>query len=273
MDEAAPPNRIEAVAQEVFAVLGTGRQVESFVARYPGFDVAEAYEVAARVRELRAGRGERAVGRKIGFTNPDVQRAYGVSAPIWNFMFDTTVHNIDALGGEFALAGLAEPLIEPEIALHLAHSPHAGMDDDELLACVDWVAHGCEIVQSIFPGWRVTAADSIAGYSLHGAYLIGEPRLIDNRPAWARALSSFTIELTGPGVMREGHAANVLGGPLKALRHLVETLASSPVAPPLRAGEIVTTGTLTDAMPVAPGQTWSTALEGLALPGLSVRFV
>ena len=271
-DETERGARIEAIAAEAFAVLGTGRQVEPFVARYPGFGLADAYAVAARVHDLRAARGERAVGRKIGFTNPDVQRAYGVSAPIWNYMFDKTVHDV-AAAGELTLEGLPEPLIEPEIALHLAAPPQAGMSDEQILACVDWVAHGVEIVQSIFPGWKVTAADSVAAYGLHGAYIIGERRMIDDRAAWAQALSGFTLELDGPGVKRQGRGTNVLGGPIKALRHLVEVLASSPVSAPLQAGEIVTTGTLTDAMPVKAGEVWSTKLEGVALPELKVRFV
>lgn len=43
-------------------------------------------------------------------------------------------------------------------------------------------------------------------------------------------------------------------------------------APPLAAGEIASTGTLTDAHPLAPGGTWSTAVEGLPLNGLEVSF-
>jgi 2-oxo-3-hexenedioate decarboxylase len=266
--------RIAAIAGEALAILGTGRQVPSFQSRFPGFDVEEAYEVAARVRELRGARGERAIGRKIGFTNPAVQKAFGVSAPIWNSMFDTTVRDIAAMES-FVLSGLPEPLIEPEIAFHLAAAPRADMTEDELLACVDWVAHGCEIVQSIFPNWRLTAADSIAAYGLHGAYLIGEKQPIaDNRRAWKDALSDFTLELSREDeVVRRGHASNVLGGPLKALRFLVEELASSPLHEPLEAGEIVTTGTLTDAMPVAGGETWSTRLDGIPLKAVRVRFV
>jgi 2-keto-4-pentenoate hydratase len=39
------------------------------------------------------------------------------------------------------------------------------------------------------------------------------------------------------------------------------------------AGEVVTTGTLTDAWPVQPGQHWRTALDDGRLPGLSLRCV
>ena len=41
--------RIEAIASELLAVRGTGRQIEPLTARYPGFDLAEAYDVAARI--------------------------------------------------------------------------------------------------------------------------------------------------------------------------------------------------------------------------------
>ena len=68
-----------------------------------------------------------------------------------------------------------------------------------------------------------------------------------------------------------GKARNVLGGPLLALKHLNDLLAVDPFSPALVAGEMVTTGTLTRALSVAPGQTWSTQLQGVDLGGVSVR--
>ena len=73
-------------------------------------------------------------------------------------------------------------------------------------------------------------------------------------------------------VVDRGQASNVLVGPLSALRHLVELLARDAVNPPLAAAEIVRTGTLTRVPPVAPGETWMTALTGLALGDIAVRF-
>ena len=61
--------------------------------------------------------------------------------------------------------------------------------------------------------------------------------------------------------------------PLLALAHLIQALARQPEAPPLSAGEIVTTGVITDAHPVAAGETWTTELRGLPLPGLRLTFV
>jgi 2-oxo-3-hexenedioate decarboxylase len=51
-------------------------------------------------------------------------------------------------------------------------------------------------------------------------------------------------------------------------------LARDQVNPPLAAGEVVTTGTLTPARPVAPGETWSTELMGGSrLNRVRVRFI
>ena len=69
-----------------------------------------------------------------------------------------------------------------------------------------------------------------------------------------------------------GVGANVLGSPLVALGFLVDVLKKQPEAQPLVAGEIVTTGVLTDAHPVAAGESWHTELTGLPLKGLRVSF-
>ena len=68
-------------------------------------------------------------------------------------------------------------------------------------------------------------------------------------------------------VIDRGVGANVLGSPALALAHLARVLADQPQMPPLAAGELVTTGTITDAWPVAPGETWSSDYGTLGLPG------
>jgi 2-keto-4-pentenoate hydratase len=49
-------------------------------------------------------------------------------------------------------------------------------------------------------------------------------------------------------------------------------LAGQPQFEPLGAGEIVTTGTLTAALPIAAGETWRLELDGIALTPLGIRF-
>ena len=231
-----------------------------------------AYRVTAAIKELRRARGATPVGRKIGFTNRTIWAEYGVYAPIWGFVYNRTVQDLAAIEDGFALGHLLEPRIEPEIVFGLARTPEPQMNEAALLACIDWVAHGFEIVQSVFAGWKFSAADTVAAFGLHGALLIG-PRHPVAGANWIETLSSFAIDLRRDGrVMDRGQAANVLGGPLSALKHLVALLARDPDNPPLAAGEIVTTGTLTRALPVAKGETWSTRLDGVALAPIALRF-
>jgi 2-oxo-3-hexenedioate decarboxylase len=264
---------IHAIADEVFASLGAGRQITPFTSRPAGLTLDDAYRVTAPVNGKREARGENRVGRKIGFTNRTIWEEYKVYAPIWGHVYDSTVHDLSDRDS-LPLAGFCEPRIEPEIVLGLASAPAADMDEAALLSCVDWVAHGFEIVHSIFPQWQFGAADTVAANGVHGALLIGQRHPIGSRGAeWQMALSAFAIDLLCDGcLMDRGHSTNVLGGPLSALRHLVGLLACDAINPPLAAGEMVTTGTLTRALPVKSGETWSTLLEGVAIDGIRLRF-
>jgi len=262
----------EAIAADLLGLLGAGRQVAPLTALYPTFGLAEAYDVAVRLRALRERRGERVVGRKIGFTNRAIWEGQGIAAPIWNCMFDSTVRDLD--DEAFPLAGFPEPRIEPEIVLHLARAPEPGMDEAALLGCVDWVAHGFEVVFSPFPGWVFAAPDAAAAFGVHAGLRIGPRHAVGtDRAAWFAALPAFRIAMArdgGPEVL--GSGAQVLGGPLSALRFLVEELARHTASAPLAAGEVVTTGTLTEAMPVRPGETWRTTVAGIPLEGLRLGF-
>ncbi len=266
--------QLDSIAAEAFSLLGSGRQVSPFSTRYRDFGLPDAYRVAAKVRALREGSGEVPRGRKIGFTNRTIWSEYGVYAPIWGYVYDRTVHNLEDIGETFSLAGLSDPRIEPEIVFGLTAGPQPGMDAKMLLSCIGWVAQGFEIVQSVFPNWQFAAADTVAAFGLHGALLIGRRHPLHGPgDAWETALAGFDIDLYRNGELADhGSARNVLDGPLFALRHLVDVLAEDRSNPGLAAGEIVTTGTLTRALPIGPGEAWSTRLAGVALEGARVRF-
>ncbi len=260
------------IAAETLAALDAGRQIAPFVASDAAFDVDTARPVIAALRALRVARGETPVGRKIGFTNRGIWDEYGVYAPIWGHMYDTTVRDVSP-GETIRISHLPEPRIEPEIVLGIGRDLHPGMDLAAIAGAIDWVAHGFEIVQSIYPGWTFAAADCIADGGLHGALLVGpRHRLSDaERATLAADLSALRVTLLRNGATVDGGSgANVLDGPVQALAHLVAVLADDPFNPPLAAGEMVTTGTMTRAFPVRAGETWATAIENYPLPGLSV---
>jgi 2-keto-4-pentenoate hydratase len=144
-------------------------------------------------------------------------------------------------------------------------------DETAILECIDWIAHGFEIVQCRFADWNFQVVDAIAAYAVHGLLVIGQPVAVSEIEDCAAKLRSFTITLAGNGEqLASGDGERVLGSPLLAFAHLAEVLASQSRFPPIQAGEVVTTGTLTDLFPVSAGEIWSTTLEGIDLPGMSV---
>ena len=260
------------IAAEAFDAFNSGgRHVQPFTGRYPGFTLDDAYRVTSIANQLRVARGFEPVGRKIGFTNRTIWHEYNVFAPIWGYVYDRTMHN---LSEPLALAPYSEPKIEPEIMFALSAAPSPGMDDAALLSCIEWISHGIEIVQSIFPGWKFSPADTVAADALHAALLVGTRHAVRGREEeWLRALSAFEIELYCDGkLMDRGKATNVMEGPLSTLRYTMELLAKDPFNRPLAEGEIISTGTLTRALPCSAGETWTTVLKGIALAGVSVRF-
>jgi 2-keto-4-pentenoate hydratase len=237
-------------------------------------DEDDAYAIASEVHARRVARGEKPVGRKIGFTNRSIWPEYGVSAPIWGHMYDSTVHYSQGGEARLDIAHLVQPRIEPEIQLHFARTPPVTHDEAAILECIDWLAQGFEIVQCPFADWRFRAADAIAAFAVHGALVVGTPVAVSGVEDCAAKLRNFTIALSADGVQQAtGGGANVLDSPLLAFAHLAEVLEGQSRFAPVQAGEIVTTGTLTTLMPLTAGETWSTRLDSIELPGLSTTFV
>lgn len=266
-------SKTDSLSTELLEALDHNQLIEVISARDETFDSAAAYDVSAEIVRRRRARGERPVGRKIGFTNRLIWDEYGVSSPMWGHVYNHTVTRLDQPVADLAIGHLSQPRIEPEIVLHFASVPDAATDEVDLLSAIDWIAHGFEIVQTHFLDWKFTLADTIADFGLHGALVVGPPRPVSRTNDVVERLRAFTITLAKDGVVQaHGAGANVLDSPLMAALHLVRVLREQQLFEPIHAGEIVTTGTLTPALSIRAGETWTTNLSGIDLPGLTLRF-
>jgi len=240
------------------------------------FDVAAAYDVLFEIECRRLAQGWMPAGRKIGFTNRTIWPRYGVYEPMWAHIWTHTVHHARDGQATLALDGFVQPRIEPEVVFRLRGPVPITDDAEEILRHVEWIAAGFEIVQSHFPDWKFKAPDCTAAFGLHGALIVGTPVSVNsaNGPALAAALPSFALTLRNGDTMADrGIGGHVLDSPALALVHLARVLAGQPQFKPLAAGEIITTGTITDAWPVARGETWSSDYGALGLQGLRLRFL
>jgi 2-oxo-3-hexenedioate decarboxylase len=266
---------IGAIATRLLDACARATLIAPITATERDFDVAAAYDVLHEIEQRRVAQGWVRVGRKIGFTNRTIWARYGVYQPMWAHIWAQSVHFATAGVATLELKGFAQPRIEPEVVFKLAAAVPATDDPLAVLACVEWMAPGFEIVQSHFPGWKFEAADCTAAFGLHGALVVGPAVALTehNRAEIAAALPTFALTLRRGGeVIDVGVGANVLGSPALALVHLARVLAGQSQFPALAAGEVITTGTLTDAWPVAPGQTWSSDYGTLPVAGMTLTF-
>jgi len=169
------------------------------------------------VRDLRVAAGERPVGRKIGFTNPASWSKFRAEAPMWGYMFASTV-NDQGKASHASLAGVVEPRIEPEIIFGLAAAPTRDMDEQALTGCMAWIAHGFEVVCSIFPGWDCLAADAVAGFGMHSSLWIG-PRsdYVTRADEWA-LVTTGSLTRAPPIAAGEVWTTRMTGIPLEGSR-------------------------------------------------------
>lgn len=262
-----------ASAAGIIAARAERKRLRPFSETFGDFSRADANLVSAELDRMRRATGERPVGRKIGFTNRNIWDEYGVHAPIWGNVYDTTL--IEAAGGDkIAIGHLSQPRIEPEIVLGLDRDIGAGATREEAEQAVAWVAHGYEIVHTVFADWKFAVADTVAEGGLHGLLVIGPRRHLAQaeRAGLAARLAAIKIELACDGApMDRGTGANVLDGPVDALAFAAREIAAEG-STTMKSGELVSTGTVTRAFPIASGQRWSTSISGYDLPGMDVIF-
>jgi 2-keto-4-pentenoate hydratase len=260
---------VQDLARELLAAFETGGAVaEPPSAREASFDIAAAYAVEAEVARLRVAAGHTLAGRKVGYANKAMWRVLKLESLVRAHMYDDTVRFAAENGTlEFSLANCLSPKIEPEVVFKLRRPVGAGLDAAAALDAVEWMAIGFEIIDCPFPGWQFQPADFVAALGLHKGLVIGPPSPIGERPIpdLVNQLAGFKLRILKNGEkVDEGSGRNSLRSPALCLAELGNTTS-------LAAGEIISTGTLTTAQPLTPGETWSVEVEGLPVSNLVLR--
>jgi len=268
-------SRVSTLAREMLDAYTAGRPIAvPPSAREGGCDLATGYLVEAELTRIRRADGRRTVGRKIGLANRAVWRAMKMKTLVWASMYDDTVHDAPRGEATLSLARMRAPRLEPEIVVKLQSPLRPGVDAAGALEAVEWYAFAFEVVDCPFPEWKFQPGDFMASLGLHAALVVGEPRPVprDAIPQLVEALGAFTVKLSRDGqVVQEGGGKNVLDNPALCLVEFASAVAAQPGAEPLQAGELISTGSLTVAPPVAAGERWSVVAQGLDVPALALR--
>ena len=262
-----------AMAAELAGAWSSGRVVTPPSARGP-FDLAAAYAVERELVRTRRERGRTTAGVKVGFANKALWRVLALETLVWAHMYDDTVQYATGNSATLSLAPMIAPKIEPEIVFKMKAPLGAGVTAAaDALAGVEWLALGFEIIDCPYPDWKYQPADFVAAHGLHRALIVGEPRPVaaHDIPALVDELPKFTVRLSKDGqLVAAGSGRNSLRSPALCLAELASAMANRDGTELLSAGDLVSTGTLTESTPIQPGATWTAAVEGIDLPTLTL---
>jgi 2-keto-4-pentenoate hydratase len=213
-------------------------------------------------RLLREGRGE-LVGWKLGVTSRAKQQQVGVDAPIYGFL--ASDHVLE-LGEPLDTAQHINPRCEPEVVFVMGRDL-AGehVTATHVLAATAGVAAGIEVLDSRYTDYRFTMPDVVADNASAGRYVVGAPVPVEGIDL---RLVGVVLEHNGDVVATASGAAS-LGHPAAAVAWLVRSLAASGEG--LLAGDVILSGGLTAAVPVAAGDVVVVTIDRLGSVELACR--
>jgi 2-keto-4-pentenoate hydratase len=261
----APALPVEELARALYQARRDRIPIPPLTEDRPEMTATEAYAIQRRLVELLQadGAGE-IVGYKLGLTSRAMQEQLGIDQPDYGPVLAAGVHPD---GVRVDLDALLQPKVEAEIAIVLG-SPLSGPSCTALdvrRAAAGAVA-AVEIIDSRIRDWRIRLADTIADLASSAAIALSS-RLVPLEAVDPRLIG---VALTRNGeLVATGAGAAALGDPLHAVAWLANTL--QPLGVVLEAGQVVMTGALHAAVPLADGDVFRAEFDWLGPVGLVVH--
>lgn len=258
------PDLIHALGDDLFEALRACRTVEPLTTRHPEITIEDAYAIQQRLNTRRMADGETLIGKKIGVTSQAVMNMLGVYQPDFGMLTDGMVYNE---GQSIPAASLIQPKAEGEIAFILKRDLMGpGVSAADVLHATEGVMACFEIVDSRIRDWKIRIQDTVADNASCGVFVLGD-RLVDPR-GLDLSTCGMVLEKNGE-IVATGAGAAALGAPANAVAWLANTLGRLGI--PLKAGEVVLSGSLAIMVPVKAGDSLRVSIGGIG--GCSVRFV
>jgi 2-oxopent-4-enoate/cis-2-oxohex-4-enoate hydratase len=255
--------KIIQLGDELYNALCSRETLTPLTERHPDITIEDAYHIQQRMLSRRIDKGARVVGKKIGVTSKVVMDMLNVHQPDFGYLLDTMIYNE---GEAIPMETLIQPKAEGEIAFMLKHDLMGpGISNADVLRATECVMPCFEIVDSRIRDWKITIQNTVADNASCGVFVLGDhavdPRKVDLTTCGMVLEKNGEIAATGAG-------AAALGSPVNAVAWLANTLGKLGI--PLKAGEVILSGSLAAMLPVKAGDNLRVTIGGIG--GCSVRF-
>lgn len=252
-----------AKAQALYEARRTRIPIPPFTDAEPSLGMADGYAVQKELVRLLLADGDSIVGYKVGLTSEPMQRMIGVDSPDYGPVLSSTLYRD---GDTVSLSRFIAPRIEGEIVFILnAQLAGPGVTPTQARTAIGGAVAGIEIVDSRIADWRIQLADTVADLASNGAAAVSS-RIV--------ALDDTDTRLVGMTLSRNGElidtgaGAAALGDPVAVVAWLANVLGENGIA--LEAGQLVMTGALHAAVPMAPGDVFRAEFDRLGPVTLAV---
>jgi 2-oxo-3-hexenedioate decarboxylase len=222
----------------------------------PDLDTETAYLIQDLLVAKRLERGAHIVGAKLGLTSRAKQERMNVDQPLYGWLTsDMVLQAADAV----VLDDFLHVRAEPEIGFLIGRPIAAPATAATVLAATDAVFGAIELIDSRYDAFKFRHPDVIADNASSAGVVLGGV-LASPRDVVDLKLMGCVLRHDGRVVATAAGSA-VLGHPAESVAWLVNQLAARGRA--LEQGAIVLSGALTDAVPLAPGQSVVAEFDGL----------
>ncbi len=253
-------------ADELYNALRSQQAIDPLTEQAADMTIEDAYTVSSLLLQKRIDLdGERVIGKKIGVTSVAVMNMLGVDQPDFGYLTDAMVVE------EGEPLSLTEKMIAPraegEIAFVLKQDlVGPGVTASDVLRATDFIVPCFEIVDSRIRDWKIKIQDTVADNASCGYFLLGQDA-VDARTL-DLSTCGMVMELNGQLASTGAGAAALGSSPVSCVVWLANTLGR--LGTPLKAGEVILSGSLVPLQPVKPGDYMSVSIGGMGRT--SVRF-
>lgn len=243
--------------QSLYSILGkrlfdayeSNQPVGAFSLEYPDIKIEDAYAIQMELKKCHEAAGRHVIGRKIGLTSKGMRQQANLDQPDYGFLFAEAQH----FNGHTVPYGKSIiPKVEFELLFKLnTDLDRRGLTRNDVLDATEYICPAIEIVDKRYHNFYGNICDNVSDNAFFHSYILGDTIV---RP-YDISLEEVGLTVFHNGMQSlSGTGAGVMGHPAEGVIWLANRMLD--VGMPLKAGELILSGSFTGGILAKPGDTF-----------------